>query len=94
MPTGLYGKLESPRETAGGRPSVNLGDQVVYVIKPDNTVTSRPVKLGSSAHDRVVVKSGLQSGDRVVTEGADRLREGASVSLAAAAAQPGSASAH
>lgn len=66
----------------------------VYVIKPDNTVTSRPVKLGSSAHDRVVVKSGLQSGDRVVTEGADRLREGASVSLAAAAAQPGSASAH
>jgi multidrug efflux system membrane fusion protein len=65
----------------------------VYVIKPDNTVTSRPVKLGASAHDRVVVEAGLQSGDRVVTEGADRLREGASVSLPVAAAQPGSAAA-
>ena len=63
----------------------------VYVIKPDNTVTSRPVKLGASAHDRVVVESGLQSGDRIVTEGADRLREGASVSLPAAAAQPSAA---
>jgi len=64
----------------------------VYVIKPDNTVTSRPVKLGVTAHDRVVVESGLLSGDRIVTEGADRLREGASVSLTAAA-QPGSAAA-
>ncbi|MGA9600924.1 MAG: MdtA/MuxA family multidrug efflux RND transporter periplasmic adaptor subunit [Methylocystis sp.] len=63
----------------------------VYVIKPDNTVTSHPVKLGASAHDRVVVESGLQSGDRIVTEGADRLREGASVSLPAAAAQPSAA---
>ncbi len=58
----------------------------VYVIKPDNTVTARPVKLGASAHDRVVVETGLKSGDRVVTEGADRLREGANV-----AAQAGSA---
>jgi len=66
----------------------------VYVIKPDNTVTSRPVKLGASAHDRVVVEEGLQSGDRVVTEGADRLREGASVTLAAAAAGPGSDQSH
>ena len=63
----------------------------VYVIKPDNTVTSRPVKLGASAHDRVVVEAGLQNGDRIVTEGVGRLREGANVALAAAAAQPGSA---
>lgn len=62
----------------------------VYVIKPDDTVTPRPVKLGPSAHDRVVVETGLQSGDRVVTEGADRLREGASVTLPAADARPGS----
>ena len=63
----------------------------VYVIKPDDTVASRPVKLGATAHDRVVVESGLQSGDRVVTEGADRLREGASVSLPAATTPPPSA---
>jgi membrane fusion protein, multidrug efflux system len=63
----------------------------VYVIKPDNTVASRPVKLGASAHNRVVVEAGLQNGDRVVTEGAGRLRDGASVTLPAASAQPGSA---
>jgi membrane fusion protein, multidrug efflux system len=62
----------------------------VYLIRPDNTVTPRPVKLGASAYDRVVVEAGLQSGDRVVTEGADRLREGASVTLPAAAARQGS----
>ncbi|ARN80776.1 efflux RND transporter periplasmic adaptor subunit [Methylocystis bryophila] len=62
---------------------------LVYLIKPDNTVASRPVKLGASAHDRVIVETGLQSGDRVVTEGATRLRDGASVTLPAAAARPG-----
>ena len=62
----------------------------VYVIKPDKTVASRPIKLGPSAHDRVVVEAGLQNGDRVVTEGAARLRDGASISVPAAA-QAGSA---
>jgi membrane fusion protein, multidrug efflux system len=62
---------------------------LVYAIKPDNTVTARPVTLGATAHDRVVVEKGLQNGDRVVTEGADRLREGASVTLPAASAHPG-----
>jgi len=66
----------------------------VYVIKPDNTVASRPVKLGPSAHDRVVIEAGLQNGDRVVTEGAARLRDGASVTVPGGAAQAGSAAGH
>lgn len=77
-------------------PAIQRGPEgsFVFVIKPDNTVAARPVKLGPSAHDRVVVEAGLQSGDRIVTEGAARLRDGASVILPAASAQAGSAAGH
>ena len=51
----------------------------VYVVKPDNTVTARPVTLGPTEGERVAVESGLAEGERVVTDGADRLKEGAKV---------------
>jgi multidrug efflux system membrane fusion protein len=51
----------------------------VYLIKDDSTVTVRPVKLGITDGDRVEVLSGVQPGDRIVIDGADKLREGAKV---------------
>jgi membrane fusion protein, multidrug efflux system len=51
----------------------------VYLINADGTVSVRPVKLGATEGDRVEVISGLQPGDRVVIDGADKLREGAKV---------------
>ena len=57
----------------------------VYVIKPDDTVHVQPVKLGPTDGDKVEIMSGLNEGDRVVTDGADRLREGAKVTIPAAA---------
>jgi len=56
----------------------------VYAVKPDDTVTVRPVRLGPVGDERVVVENGLESGERVVIEGADKLREGAKVVLPAA----------
>jgi membrane fusion protein, multidrug efflux system len=53
----------------------------VYLLNADNTVSVRPVELGPSREDRVAVKSGLAPGDRVVVDGADKLREGAKVVL-------------
>lgn len=53
----------------------------VYLVKPDSTVTVRPVTLGTLDGDRVAVKSGLAEGDTIVTEGGDRLRDGARVLL-------------
>jgi membrane fusion protein, multidrug efflux system len=53
----------------------------VYRVNADSTVTAQPVELGPSSGDRVAVKSGLNVGDRVVVDGADRLRDGARVSL-------------
>jgi multidrug efflux system membrane fusion protein len=58
----------------------------VYVIKPDSTVAVRKVKLGPSDGNRVSVTSGLAAGERVVVDGADKLREGAKVTIAGKAA--------
>jgi len=55
----------------------------VYVLNDDKTVSQRAVKRGIASGDRVVIASGLQVGEPVVTEGADRLKDGASVQLAA-----------
>ena len=53
----------------------------VYLVKPDNTVTVRPVVLGMADGETQAVKSGIEVNDVVVTDGGDRLREGASVQL-------------
>ncbi|WP_294536177.1 MdtA/MuxA family multidrug efflux RND transporter periplasmic adaptor subunit [uncultured Rhodoblastus sp.] len=52
-----------------------------YVVGAENTVSARNIVLGPGNGDAVVVESGLREGERVVTLGADRLREGASVTL-------------
>jgi multidrug efflux system membrane fusion protein len=51
----------------------------VYVVNEDNTVSQRPVTRGESSVDNVAVMSGLKAGEQVVTEGGDRLKDGASV---------------
>ncbi|MDB6086445.1 MAG: efflux transporter, family, subunit [Gammaproteobacteria bacterium] len=60
----------------------------VYLVKPDQTVSVRPVTLGAVDGERVAVVAGLAAGDVVVTEGGDRLRDGAPVQLPASAAGP------
>ncbi|NLI27054.1 MAG: efflux RND transporter periplasmic adaptor subunit [Acetobacter sp.] len=57
--------------------------QFVYVVKADDTVTARSVKPGISNGDSTVVESGLNIGDRVVTDGTDHLREGLKVTIPA-----------
>jgi multidrug efflux system membrane fusion protein len=54
----------------------------VYVVKPDSTVTVRPIKLGTTEADRAEVDSGVTAGENVVVDGADKLREGAKVEIA------------
>ncbi len=53
----------------------------VYLVNADRTVSVRPVTLGVVDGERVAVAAGLAAGDLVVTEGGDRLREGAQVQL-------------
>jgi multidrug efflux system membrane fusion protein len=56
----------------------------VYLVKPDNTVAALPITLGPSDNKRVAVSKGLEPGQSVVTDGADRLKDGAKVRLAEA----------
>jgi membrane fusion protein, multidrug efflux system len=58
----------------------------VYVVKPDSTVSVRPITLGVVDGERAAVTAGLAVGEVVVTEGGDRLRDGAKVLLPQSAA--------
>ena len=53
----------------------------VYIVKADRTVELRPVTLGPVDGQRIVIASGVAAGELVVTDGVDRLREGAAVEL-------------
>ncbi len=56
----------------------------VYVVKPDRTVAVQKVKLGPGDGQRIAILTGLKPGDSVVIDGADRLRDGAKVTVAPA----------
>lgn len=53
----------------------------VFAVKPDKTVSMRTVTVGVTDGDKVAVTNGLKPGDTVVIDGADRLRDGAEVTL-------------
>lgn len=52
----------------------------VYLVKPDQTVTSRPVTMGTTEGDASEISSGLAAGDVVVMTGVEKLQEGTKVS--------------
>ena len=58
------------------------GGDFVYVVQEDRTVKVRAVTRGEATVDVVAVTSGLAAGERVVTEGGDRLKDGARIQLA------------
>ena len=53
----------------------------VYVVNPDNSVSTRVVTPGTVDGGWMAVDGPLQSGDKVVIDGTDRLREGAKVEI-------------
>lgn len=57
------------------------GDFVYVLNAQEKTVSQRAVTRGQATVDKVQVKTGLKVGEQVITEGADRLRDGAKVTL-------------
>ena len=53
----------------------------VMVVGPDNRALYRPITLGGNVEGLRIVTSGLNSGDRVVVNGLQRVRPGALVKL-------------
>jgi membrane fusion protein, multidrug efflux system len=62
----------------------------VYLVKSGDTVAAQPVTLGPADTQNVAVTKGLTQDDAVVTDGADRLKDGAKVRLVEAG-KPGAA---
>jgi multidrug efflux system membrane fusion protein len=54
----------------------------VYVVGGDETVAMRKVAVGAGSGDTVAISSGLKPGERIVTEGTDKLRDGARIQSA------------
>jgi multidrug efflux system membrane fusion protein len=54
---------------------------LVYVVRDDSTVALRPVTVGPTEGQLTAVESGLQAGERVITDGVDRIREGVKVEV-------------
>ncbi|MFH8135566.1 MdtA/MuxA family multidrug efflux RND transporter periplasmic adaptor subunit [Pantoea osteomyelitidis] len=55
----------------------------VFMINKDNSVTRKAVQAGPALNDdQQAILSGVQPGDRLVTEGLDRLTNGSKVTLA------------
>jgi multidrug efflux system membrane fusion protein len=59
----------------------STGDFVYVLNAADHTVALRPVTRGQATVDKIQVATGLQAGEQVITEGADRLKDGAKVTL-------------
>lgn len=59
-----------------------LGEFFVYVVGDSSKVTQRKVQLGKQIGGNIIVKDGLKPGDKIVVEGVQKLREGATVTNA------------
>ena len=58
-----------------------------YVVDANNTVQMRPVQVALTQGSTVVIASGLQGGDKVVTDGQEKLQAGSRVAPQAPARQ-------
>jgi len=59
-----------------------MGDRTsVYVIDAEGAAQIRPVKVGLRMPNQIEIVSGLQSGEKVVAEGVQKVRPGAPVKI-------------
>ncbi|MBC7818383.1 MAG: efflux RND transporter periplasmic adaptor subunit [Planctomycetaceae bacterium] len=83
LPVGEPHKAVLISERAIGR---NLDQSFVYVVDAENKVVYRPVTLGSLKDGMRVIVDGLTAGERIVTNGLQRVRPGSKVEPQTAAA--------
>ena len=76
-------------------PAVQTGapGDYVYLVNANNTVSVHKITIGPSDGKNTVVLSGLEAGNTVVTDGMDRLNDGAAIKPVQAKAASGAAAA-
>jgi membrane fusion protein (multidrug efflux system) len=55
------------------------GKNFMWIIGPDNKATQRAVKVGETLGENVMILEGIKPGERIVTEGLQKVREGSVV---------------
>ena len=60
----------------------NHGAAQVFIVGDDNIAHLRSVTLGQAIDNNWIVRSGIKSGEKIVTDGAGKLKEGAKVAPA------------
>jgi len=56
-----------------------LGEYFTYVVGDSSKVTQQKIEIGQQLGSNVIVRSGLQAGDKIVVEGTQNLRQGSVV---------------
>jgi multidrug efflux system membrane fusion protein len=74
---------EEPNAIAIPSKAIQTGQkgQFVYVVKPDNTVDLRPVKVVNTVGDESAISSGVEAGEKVVIDGQFALSPNAKVEV-------------
>ena len=74
---------EQPNAIVVPTQAIQTGQQgsYVFIVKPDLTAESRPVKVERNIDNQAVIESGLSAGEKVVTDGQIRLVPGAKVEI-------------
>jgi membrane fusion protein (multidrug efflux system) len=93
---GLYAKIRSATDVQKAALLVpqaavleTQGQYQVAVVGADNRVTLRMVKTGKQVGDLRIVDEGLSPGERVITEGLQKVSDGMVVKPRLVAAEPG-----
>jgi membrane fusion protein (multidrug efflux system) len=60
------------------------GKNFVWIVNSENKASQRPVKVGDTVGGNVLVLEGLKTGDRIIVEGLQKVREGTVVKPVAA----------
>jgi len=80
----LKGVIVAPAEAVQRGPDGTY----VYVVGANNTAEMRPVKISRQTEKYAVIADGLSAGEKVVTSGFGRLKDGATVSFGDGNAAP------
>jgi RND family efflux transporter MFP subunit len=58
-----------------------MGEYFVFVVNDSNQAIQQKLSLGPRINDKVVVRQGLNEGDKIITEGFQRIRDSSKVNV-------------
>jgi membrane fusion protein, multidrug efflux system len=64
------------------------GKAFVWIVSKENTASQRPIKLGDQVGSTYIVLDGLATGERLIVEGLQKVREGSPINPVTAGATP------